>query len=346
MKKLLLNFLFLTAFSFSSMFAQSVTSSQVQIATGGLFGGSAFYSGTGTNHTSFEGHDFGQDPSQLTINISQLVSEDGGSVTVDAVVFFYALYEEGATPSYTNIALSTPNTGATKNWEVSPVSGDLILQATNDDTNYEVQIGWTLSLSNGMTLTDGPFTATFTRGAPADALPAELIDFTAEIDGSNVELVWSTAQEINNDYFAIERKTADSDWEVIGKKAGNGTVSEEMRYTFTDENPANGINLYRLQQFDFDGNTEYSFTVKAEVVTRSEINVFPNPTASAVTVNLPVGFDRGNISVYDTTGKQVYTLSVNSQSSVNIDDLATGIYIVRLTDENGAEVAQTKLRKL
>ncbi len=38
-----------------------------------------------------------------------------------------------------------------------------------------------------------------------DPLPIELISFEAKANSEYVELNWSTASEINNDYFTIER---------------------------------------------------------------------------------------------------------------------------------------------
>ena len=44
----------------------------------------------------------------------------------------------------------------------------------------------------------------------------------------------------------------------IGQVAGRGTVASQQAYQFTDDNPVQGLNFYRLKQVDIDGNFTYS----------------------------------------------------------------------------------------
>jgi hypothetical protein len=70
------------------------------------------------------------------------------------------------------------------------------------------------------------------------------------------------------------------------------------------------------------------------------VAVFPNPNNGSFTINL--GFENKSdvmVSIYDVTGKQVYTAQSN-QSSIefNMPDLIPGLYIVKL---NGESVNET-----
>jgi len=66
--------------------------------------------------------------------------------------------------------------------------------------------------------------------------PVELTSFTAIAKDRNVTLKWSTAVELNNAGFEVERKTIrdGSKWMKIGFVEGNGTTNEPKNYTFTD----------------------------------------------------------------------------------------------------------------
>ncbi len=59
-------------------------------------------------------------------------------------------------------------------------------------------------------------------------LPIQLVDFAATIRNDVVDLSWSTASELNNDFFTIERATNIEEFEVIGLSIdGAGTTRKE-----------------------------------------------------------------------------------------------------------------------
>ena len=58
-------------------------------------------------------------------------------------------------------------------------------------------------------------------------VPVELTSFKAKTELNRVILEWTTASEINNRGFEIERKVgAESSWLMIGQKEGKGTTTE------------------------------------------------------------------------------------------------------------------------
>ena len=58
-------------------------------------------------------------------------------------------------------------------------------------------------------------------GTTTNSLPVELTFFSASIVGQNVELTWSTATELNNKGFEIERSLDNASFEVIGFVSGS-----------------------------------------------------------------------------------------------------------------------------
>jgi hypothetical protein len=73
---------------------------------------------------------------------------------------------------------------------------------------------------------------------PNNYLPVELTSFTSRVNGRAVELNWSTASELGNIGFHIERNSGNNSWIEIGFREGNGTSSENHFYSFTDKNLA------------------------------------------------------------------------------------------------------------
>ena len=118
-------------------------------------------------------------------------------------------------------------------------------------------------------------------GNPDSPFPVELVNFRAEVVDDFVSLIWSTATEINNDYFTVERGKDGTNWTEIGRVQGNGNSSERIEYSFSDRMPLSNASYYRLIQTDFDGTTE-ELGIRNVFFGWSEnlIKVFPNPVHS------------------------------------------------------------------
>jgi hypothetical protein len=120
----------------------------------------------------------------------------------------------------------------------------------------------------------------FTGLGNGTPLPISLLDFNAYPVLEQVEIVWTTATEINNDYFTIERSKDGITFEELMKVQGAGNSNQILNYKELDSNPFEGTSFYRLKQTDFDGIYTYS---DIRVVnfnhasSNSSINVYPNP---------------------------------------------------------------------
>ncbi|MEM8906549.1 MAG: choice-of-anchor Q domain-containing protein [Bacteroidota bacterium] len=110
----------------------------------------------------------------------------------------------------------------------------------------------------------------------AASLPVELLAFDAQFEKDRVVISWSTASEINNDFFTVERSTDGVRFQAIDRQAGANNSNSFRRYLSYDEHPAIGFNYYRLKQTDTDGSFSYS-AVKAVQIQSGRIRLYPNP---------------------------------------------------------------------
>jgi hypothetical protein len=110
-----------------------------------------------------------------------------------------------------------------------------------------LDIGGDLTTGTGSTLLgDGDVSVGGEVTGPVDGdeqLPVELVYFTAKFNDSYIELNWTTAAEINNDFFTIERSGDGINFEAILQTQGQGNSSQLVNYTETDYNPIQGISL-------------------------------------------------------------------------------------------------------
>lgn len=138
-----------------------------------------------------------------------------------------------------------------------------------------------------------------TRNTP---LPIELISFDAEYDGEKEVIIeWSTASQINNNYFTIETSTDGYEWEELTKINGCGNCNTQIDYRIVDENPFKGVSYYRLTQTDYDGVFEIfdpvSVIIKEE---RKEVVKAYNQMGQEVSIDtkglLILVWDNGDIT--------------------------------------------------
>ncbi|WP_438963915.1 endonuclease [Winogradskyella sp.] len=67
----------------------------------------------------------------------------------------------------------------------------------------------------------------------------------------------------------------------------------------------------------------------------TSISIFPNPINSVLNVNLK--FDRTTqIDIYDVMGKKVFTTTINSSKRIQLRELRSGIYIIKLKQDNAS----------
>ncbi|MFN3694679.1 MAG: hypothetical protein ACK4UV_06690, partial [Ignavibacterium sp.] len=74
----------------------------------------------------------------------------------------------------------------------------------------------------------------------ASIIPAELVSFSAEVIGNNVELNWTTASETNNSGFELQKsqksEVKNQNWNSVAFIKGRGTSTEINSYEFVDQN--------------------------------------------------------------------------------------------------------------
>lgn len=174
------------------------------------------------------------------------------------------------------------------------------------------------------------------------ALPIEIIYFDAAQNKNIVEVQWITATEINNDYYEIERRSDQKDFEKIGKIKGAGNSTDKLSYIFIDKTPLIGVSYYRIKQVDFNGNQDYSDIIPVHYSINERINLYPNPTAGILYLK---GEDFENfkpedieIRMYDLIGSQVKISVLQNQSEMIIDisNIANSIYFLEYITKKGS----------
>ncbi len=215
------------------------------------------------------------------------------------------------------------------------VTGPWTAMINNVDLGFGTQqfyIGMGVSISTlGSTSTS---VATFDNLTEnTGTLPIQLVNFTAtNVLNQYVSLSWQTSMEENNDHFDVERSTDGSNYVKITTVKAVGNSSTLQSYAAVDNTPANGINFYKLKQVDIDNRYSYSPVVTVRFGAGIGPVIYPNPVISSF--NAVAGSDPIlEMVLYNLQGKAVvFVLGNNNgdQNMVNISNLASGIYILKV----------------
>ena len=171
---------------------------------------------------------------------------------------------------------------------------------------------------------------------PMNALPIELLSFTAKQEGKNVRLNWETASETGNDFFSIPRSKDGLSFVDIIKIPTKGNCATQQYYSAVDYNPFTGISYYKLKQTDIDGMTSYSKVVSVKIEDLFDFYIYPNPFYEDVTVKIKYESNNSRyiLKMYKITGEEVIGVKLDNElTSLDTSLFPSGIYYYILFDK-------------
>jgi hypothetical protein len=205
--------------------------------------------------------------------------------------------------------------------------------------------GGTLSTSGDVTGNHGDFDYWIVKLNEPIILDVELVSFEGINSEDKITLTWSTASELNNKGFELERSlSVENNFESIGWIEGHGNSMFPNSYFYDDTDVKTGIvYYYRLKQLDYNGSVSYSKVIAVKTSEEDlSLSIAPNPFSGSTNITYELK-DKSNVmlEVFNATGQRIsilyngiqekgkYAYKFNTQSS----RYSTGIYIARLTIE-------------
>ena len=174
-------------------------------------------------------------------------------------------------------------------------------------------------------------------------LPVNWISFTAQKAPNNtVKLMWSTASEVNNNHYEVQRSMNGVHFTTIGSVAAS-TNSGTNNYEYTDVLPLKGINYYRIKQVDNDGRFSYSSIQKINIDAVARLwKLYPNPATNSTGIYVSASIPQLNISLINLSGKAVYQTTVNNVTEgqrieIPLKGLSKGVYILKVNTDTSSD---------
>lgn len=250
----------------------------------------------------------------------------------DQIQLFYANDVDKSGPSDNGGIVSINDNGTPSNYaddfiDYTPPSG-----FSGDDT-----FSYTITDGNG-----GFSVATVTVTISA-VLPVTLSSFNATEKDCKAIVTWTTASELNNQGFDVEKSNDGVNWTTIATIEGVGSTDQTSQYQYTDHN-IERMNYYRLNQVDFDGTSTYSQIVALQANCYDELRTQKRIIMAAPN---PIGYGPVNIKyetaiaetemviLSDMCGQVVRKLTVDFEVGINslridLSDLPSGSYFLAI----------------
>ncbi len=175
---------------------------------------------------------------------------------------------------------------------------------------------------------------------PPEDLAVELIEFSGNSIIDGIQLNWTTASEIESDYFSIMHAGDGSNFKEVGRVDAAGHSVNRLKYEFIHLLPSQGKNYYKLVETDQNGKEQSSNSI---VIEKNEnpvyFNVMPNPVLSEVLITFNSSDQlMSDVMITDISGKQILEIADinikqgNNLIRIDMSAFTEGVYFIHFAN--------------
>lgn len=162
------------------------------------------------------------------------------------------------------------------------------------------------------------------------------------------EINWAENNSLVNTVFVLERSVDGRTFEPISTI--ERTTGSSAPYTFVDSNPSSGLNYYRLKLLEPSGLFSYSNQTTlnyAQVEDDPNFMIHPNPVRDALNVTFKQDEKKAVLTIFSINGQAITTFSVSNtnKASYNLADLQSGVYFLRVMNDQNVDLGSVKFIK-
>lgn len=275
---------------------------------------------------------------------------------------YYGEYYRTAYSNTSSLTFPITTVSTQEYWEIDTITGgngsavvkiDLFASQPGGDATNKVGLGhfksgsWNWeggtalspgNSSSGTLQTDvvntfSPFTYVI---LDAIALPVNLLNITAQYDGSTTTIKWSTANESNIQRYVVERSVDGRTFSTLGFLHANNNNSSNQ-YLFKHSAVESGIIYFRIKIIENDGSIRLSKIVTINTKTTLTVSIYPNPVTDIINVVVPKSNAASVINIFDAQGKRVLQEKVAPgviSTNIIVAYLKQGQYTLTVSSEN------------
>lgn len=185
---------------------------------------------------------------------------------------------------------------------------------------------------------------------PAAVLPLNIFRFdVSKITNTRAELKWSSYDNPSAYYhYEVEVSKNGRNFTSVGVVEKNTNSTEPYRFLYDVPNGEEGVYYFRIKQVYSNGFVRFTAIrqISLQSSATTKFSVFPNPSSGIVGIKFDTGVEgKYNIQVFNTQGQVVMQKDIIAagESSVQVGNLSSGVYWLRLTDKKTQQVSVAQI---
>jgi acid phosphatase type 7 len=165
--------------------------------------------------------------------------------------------------------------------------------------------------------------------------------YNVALKNNKVLVQWTTQQEVNSDYFTIERSADGLNYEMVMVISGKGNSDTPTDYEFVDNNPLEGTSYYRLVATDKNGDAKIAGVraVNYRMNKSFTLTVSPNPAVNNQINSIIESTKKQTLKIkaFTLNGAEVYNTSFQANTGNNTlkFNLKSGNYVLSIEGLDG-----------
>ena len=144
------------------------------------------------------------------------------------------------------------------------------------------------------------------------------------------------AQDASQDWTLVSNTVSGSNRTIVATRANNTGDSDDHIFSASAGSLSVIYAKGNSTSYAYHGGANRGFTTLSVTLGIPENNLlsfemYPNPASDVLTVQLPTGTEKAEVSVFDYTGRLVSSKTISSNdSTLDVQNISKGIYIIRV----------------
>jgi hypothetical protein len=154
------------------------------------------------------------------------------------------------------------------------------------------------------------------------------------VDQSSIIISWKVHQIINSDLMELQKQTINGFWKPLASFQGSDL--DHQLFSVRDQNPNDGMNIYRLIEKLYDDRIIVLDHLNIEFIDESPLAIWPNPTSDLLHIDGDIKLIK-TVQVFTLSGKQL----INSNAihpDLLLPNIPAGSYLLILTLKSGKTI--------
>jgi len=188
-----------------------------------------------------------------------------------------------------------------------------------------------------------------------DAFENDDIHFSGVVMDNGNYMKWTISQVVEGAQYELLRSDDGVHFDTVAFFSDTGNDPNNiLTFNYLDMTASTGLSYYLLNRIDVSGENKKSdlitlFRETYSLTDNFEFQIFPNPVVDVLNIRLEKGSTEFvTVNIIEVTSRLLDNIKIDlsaGQSSLDLSDLRTGVYILSIFDSQGNLIGLKRVRK-